>query len=259
MLRGCRLHIAGEAWGAYKQTLTKETGMKQGWRWVGGLGVWVVFGLVRAALGTVGGETSVYSTLDNAGGYLASSGTNITGSGGPHYQGFAGEFEPSAGGMLSSIELGITHVNEPELVDIRVALDTGGFGGPAGVSLASGSVTTAAFFGSSSTALAVFIPSTPVVVTPGTDYWVMVTPHSASSFDIWQDTTSGVIGNIAGSNDGSHWAFGPAQLQSAFRVNVVVPEAGSGAAVAVAAGILGMRRRCKRSRKAGVGFPVARG
>lgn len=171
--------------------------------------------------------TVAFSTLEAGGGYSGASGTAISGSADTSgYQGFGNEFAPTVSGELDNIGIALAYVynvSQPELVDVQLRLDSGG--SPTGPILASGSVMTDGYFGSSSTALSTFSPSTPVSLTAGTDYWLLITPSSSSSVDVWNDETSGMPGNFAATRDGSTWAVGPDQNQplNAFQV-IVVPE-----------------------------------
>jgi hypothetical protein len=166
--------------------------------------------------------TVAFTTLDAGGGYLAGGGTSITGSA-YGYQGYGNLFVPIVSGTLDSIGIALTSVGSPEWVDVRLRLDSGN-GFPTGATLASGSVMTAGYFGSTSTALSVFTPLTPVTLSAGTGYWLLVTPHSRTSYDVWNDETSGVIGEHAATYDGVNWGIGPGQPLNAFQVMVVVPE-----------------------------------
>ena len=130
---------------------------------------------------------------------------------------------PIVSGTLDSIGIALTSVGQPDLVDVRLCLDSGN-GFPTGATLASGSVMTAGYFGSTGSALSVFTPLTPVTLSVGTGYWLLVTPHSSASYDVWNDETSSVIGEHAATHDGVNWGIGPGQPLSAFQVMVVVPE-----------------------------------
>lgn len=187
--------------------------------------------------------TSVaYTTLDDAGAYNAFAGSNV---GRPGYQGYGNAFAPSISGLLANIEVGINHVYTPELVDVQVRLDNGA-GFPLATTLVSGTLTTAGFFGATSTALATFTPSAPLYLTAGTGYWLLLTPHTSANFDVWNDNSIGAMGGIASTHDGVTWGAGPPQWQSAFRVNVVVvPEPSTLALGAAGIGILAIFR-CRR-------------
>lgn len=80
------------------------------------------------------------------------------------------------------------------------------------------------YLGQSSTALSTFTPSTSVFLTAGTDYWLLLTPSSSSSVDVWNDESSSILGNDAGTRDGSTWGVGLNQPLNAFEVTVAVPE-----------------------------------
>ena len=166
--------------------------------------------------------TVAFTTLDAGGGYLTAGGTSITGS--AHgYQGFGNLFVPIVGGTLDSIGIGITSIGSPEWVDVRLCLDSGN-GFPTGATLAAGAVMTAGYFGSTSPALSVFTPLTPVTLDAGTGYWLLITPHSSTSYDVWNDETIDVIGEHAATSDGVNWGIGPGQTLNPFQVLVVVPE-----------------------------------
>lgn len=174
--------------------------------------------------------TVAYSTLDASGGYLGTAGIGITGSADATsgYFGLGNEFAPTVSGELDNIGIALAYVyniSRPELVNVQLVLDNGG--SPYGPVLASGSVMTDGYLGSSSTALSTFTPSTSVFLTAGTDYWLLITPSSSSSVDVWNDETSGMLGNNAATRDGSTWAVGPNQPQNGFQVIVAVPEPSS--------------------------------
>jgi hypothetical protein len=188
--------------------------------------------------------TSVaYTTLDDAGAYNAFAGSNV---GRPGYQGYGNAFAPSISGLLANIEVGINHVYTPKLVDVQIRLDNGA-GFPLATTLTSGTLTTAGFFGATSTALATFTPSAPLYLTAGTGYWLLLTPHTSSNWDVWNDNSIGAMGGIASTSDGGViWGAGSQQWQSAFRVNVVVvPEPSTLALGAAGIGILAIFR-CRR-------------
>jgi len=166
--------------------------------------------------------TVAFTTLDAGGGYSGTGGTSITGSANG-YQGFGNLFVPTVSGTLDSIGIALTSTGAPELVDVELRLDSGN-GFPTGATLASGSVMTVGYLGTTSTALSMFTPSVPVNLSVGTSYWLLVTPHSSTSFDVWNDETSGVIGELAGTRDGVNWGIGPNQPLNAFQVTVLVPE-----------------------------------
>jgi MYXO-CTERM domain-containing protein len=188
-------------------------------------------GLQAVSASATGLYTSVaYTTLDSAGNYNAYGGTSI---GGPSPQGHANQFVPAIGGLLSSIEIGVTYVNAPELVDVQLRQDNGN-GFPYGTILASSALTVTTPFGLNGTSLVEFAPSTPVTLATDTAYWLILLPHSGSSFDVWNDSF-GTYGPIGSTTDGgATWGIGPPQLQNAFRVNVV-PEPSS-----LALGVLGL-------------------
>lgn len=171
--------------------------------------------------------TVAFSTLDTSGGYLGTAGIAITGSADTTsgYFGFGNEFAPTVSGELDNIGIALAYVynvSRPELVNVQLVSDSGG--SPTGPILASGSVMTDGSFGSSSTALSIFTPSTSVFLTAGTDYWLLITPSSSSSVDVWNDETSGVLGNGAETRDGSTWGVEPNEPLNAFEVTEAVPE-----------------------------------
>ena len=166
--------------------------------------------------------TVAFTTLDAGGSYSATGGTTISGSA-YGYQGFGNLFVPSVSGTLDSIGIALANTGSPDLVDVQLRLDSGN-GFPTGATLASGSVMTVGYLGTTSTALSIFTPSTPVMLSAGTAYWLLATPHSSTSFDVWNDATTGVLGELAGTSDGVNWGIGPNQPLSAFQVSVVVPE-----------------------------------
>jgi hypothetical protein len=189
--------------------------------------------------------TVAFTTLDAGGGYYVGGGTSIAGS--AHgYQGYGNLFVPIVSGTLDSIGIALTSVNSPELVNVRLCLDSGN-GFPTGATLASGSIMTAGYLGSTSTALSVFTPLTPVTLNPGTGYWLLVTPYSSTSWDVWNDETTDVIGEHAATSDGINWGIGPNQPLSAFQVIVVVPEPSCLALMLSGLVLIAGRRRIIRS------------
>jgi hypothetical protein len=190
--------------------------------------------------------TVAFSTLDSSGGYMSGIGPSILGSSVTYgYQGIGNEFAPTVSGEINNIGIAVSSINQPDFFNVQLVLDNGG--NPTGPILASGSVMTDGIFGTSSTALSAFTPSTSVFLTAGTDYWLLITPHSSSSQDVWNYESSAVPGNFAVTTDGLTWAVkpnlgAPHGPLSGFQVIVDVPEP-SYLAFALGGLVLIVRRR----------------
>jgi hypothetical protein len=164
-------------------------------------------------------------------------------------------FIPSAGGLLTSVELALhySQYSSPpgDQVDIRLTLDLndpvhGHI--PSSTILAAGTVTLPSDFGNFG--LTTFTPSTSVLLSAGTMYWVVVLPHFTNTFGVWNVNYIGKSGPIAVSTDGVNWLQNPNALMDAFRVNVgPVPEPSSAALLTTALGLFWFRRRPPRSKK----------
>jgi hypothetical protein len=157
------------------------------------------------------------------------------------YTALANRFFPTSGGFLSSIDFGLHYssTSSPsDVVDVRVTpnfSDPVNGNVPSATTLASGSVTMTSSFGSFG--LVSFTPSTTVLLSAGTSYWVVLSPHFDTTYGNWNVSSRGIEGGFAETFNGTTWSQNPSTLLDAFRVNATpVPEPG---AILPAAGLLG--------------------
>jgi hypothetical protein len=189
--------------------------------------------------------TVVFSSL-YPGGFYLNTGYVIEGSNNASgYQEVANRFVPTSGGILSSIELGLSYDGTPNQVDVSLRLD-GLLGSPSPGVLFSQTVTTTFDIFSSNTNLLSVVPSSSIFLTPGTGYWIVVRPHTPDSVDVWK--FGAVAGNSAYSTDaGQTWRTGGGEYNSlnAFRVSVV-PEPATLSLVCVGLAGIAARRMAKK-------------
>jgi hypothetical protein len=110
---------------------------------------------------------------------------------------------------------------------VRLAQDVDNFLPPP-TSLVSGTVTTSGAFAYTSTDLTTFVPESSVLITAGTRYWLVLTPHSDTTLDSWEFNSIGKMGRFALSGDGVNWGQNPSDSMYAFQINLApVPEPSS--------------------------------
>ena len=166
--------------------------------------------------------TVVFSSLSSFNTYDYS-GRGIQGSNSPFgYSEVANRFIPTSGGTLGSIELGLGYLNTPDEIDVSLRLDDALYpfhDFPSSSSLFSQTVTTSFAFGSNSNLLTI-IPSTTILLSPNTGYWVVVKPHSPNSSDAW--SFGSIAGDSAFSTDGGlTWRSQTGDTMGALRISTV--------------------------------------
>jgi PEP-CTERM motif-containing protein len=195
---------------------------------------------------TTSGEVSAYSTIDALGHYDDSLAVAINRSLTYGYQDVGNSFVPTVSGVVSSIEVGITvyvPLNGP--LNLRLASNASG-NLPAATSLLSGSVANGPI-PQPPWSLATFSPSTPVSITAGTTYWLVMSPTAENTEAGWYFNSAGINGRTTYRNAPiAPWSVTPNGSLSAFRVNVLVPEPSSLALGAMALGVLVFRYRSGR-------------
>jgi hypothetical protein len=197
----------------------------------------------------------IYSDLGPAGApYFDANGRAVTGSGvgAPGFEEVAVAFTPTGNFNVTQLDLAVTFSGIAGVFgtdDATVSLESSSSGAP-GTVLGSWAISS---LPPSSTGTALdTIAVNNIAISAGTQYWVVVSPNSTSTDDIWatNSNTTGVFGSES-INQGSSWvSLAPYDL-AAFDVQgtaAATPEPGSAglALCGVALGFAGWaRKRCK--------------